>query len=64
MTQQEIKRALFRDVATVIGKDDDLMPIEFDDDSREAKAWIKEYQTALRAIASGPESTRRVGCRA
>jgi 3-methyladenine DNA glycosylase AlkD len=41
MTAIQIRKQLLRDLASVLTKDDDLMPSEFADDSREAKAWIK-----------------------
>ena len=41
MNAADIKKQLYLDVACILEKDDDLMPSEFDDDSREAKAWIK-----------------------
>jgi hypothetical protein len=39
VTRAEHKRALLRDIAAIISKDDDLMPSEIDDESRDGKAW-------------------------
>ena len=39
MNATQIKKLLYRDVATIIGKDDDLMP-PFETD-REERAWQK-----------------------
>lgn len=60
MTKAQHKRNLFRDLASIIGKDDDLMPAEFDDDSRDGKSWqaardelVEEFERR----AAGKEKT-------
>ncbi len=39
MTRSEHKRALLRDLAAIIHKDDDLMPEEVDIDGLDGKRW-------------------------
>lgn len=39
MTCAEHKRQILRDIATILEKDNDLMPDEIDPDSPEAKRW-------------------------
>lgn len=39
MTRHQHKKNLLRDIAAIIGKDDDLMPSEFEDDNRDGKSW-------------------------
>ena len=39
MTRAEHKRQILRDIATILEKDNDLMPDEIDPDSPEAKRW-------------------------
>ena len=39
MTRAEHKRSILRDLAAIIDKDDELMPIEIDADGRDGKSW-------------------------
>jgi hypothetical protein len=39
VTRAQHKRNILRDLAAILGKDDDLMPNEIDDESRDGKAW-------------------------
>jgi hypothetical protein len=39
-TKAHHKAALLRDLATIIGKDDDLMPSEIEDTSPDGQRWI------------------------
>lgn len=43
MTKREAKRSLLRDLATILGKDQDLIPHDLPDPSRERSAFEAAY---------------------